>query len=255
MTSLLDNDERHLAGSGPGGVQRLAVTVLPRLRLPRGRRPGRGGRLGSRIPPRCLASATPRVRRRPHSAVHRDSAAVAAGTGQTVGAVATVDRAGPGSRRRQTGRCDHTLRPVPRRHRDRSDRPGSTGRCWNATCRPARRFRQCPTSRHPHRIAQPLLRRDPPTPLGHNPSRRCDVLHRGLPETRRTAAAGAGRAGHGPARASGQPRPLRRPRPPADHDDPDALWAAGHRRAAAARRLPRHRRRRRSRICATSTTR
>ena len=53
---------------------------VPRLRPPRGRRPGRGRRLGSRVPPRCLADAPPRLRRRPHPAIHRDPASRGCGT-------------------------------------------------------------------------------------------------------------------------------------------------------------------------------
>ena len=56
--------------------------------------------LGSRIPARCLADAPPRLRRRPHPAVRRDTPAVAAGSGQTLDSLATVERAGAGSRRR-----------------------------------------------------------------------------------------------------------------------------------------------------------
>jgi hypothetical protein len=37
----------------------------------RGRRPGRGRRLGSRVPARCLADAPTRLRRRPHTAIRR----------------------------------------------------------------------------------------------------------------------------------------------------------------------------------------
>ena len=39
---------------------------------PGDRRPGRGRRLGSRVPARCLADAPTRLRRRPHAAVRRD---------------------------------------------------------------------------------------------------------------------------------------------------------------------------------------
>ena len=164
-------------------------------------------------------------------------------------------RAVPGGRRRQAGRRNHPVRRVPRRHRRRADRPDRPIRAGTLPRRPARRFRLCPTPRHPPRAAQPVLRRHPPTPLGHSPSRRRDVLHRGLPQTRRTAAAGAGRARHGPARAPGQPRPIRRRGPPADHDHPDALRAAGHRRAAAALPTAWSPTPTAHRICATSTTR
>ena len=120
---------------------------------------------------------------------------------------------------------------------------GSTGRCSNATSptcavsasapNVAPATSACSTGSSPPSANTVGTLRFPPTRF----------LRRGLPQTRRTAAAGAGRARHGPARAPGQPRPLRRPLPPADHDHPDALRAADHRRAAAARRL-RHRRRR-----------
>ena len=54
---------------------------------------------------------------------------------------------------------------------DRADRPDRPAGAGTLPGRPEWRLRRRAATRHPHRAAQPLLRRDPPTPLGHSPSR------------------------------------------------------------------------------------
>ena len=68
VTSLLDHDEDTWHDRARAAIN----DSLPRpsSATPTGdRRPGRGRRMGSRIPARCLADAPPRLRRRPHPAV------------------------------------------------------------------------------------------------------------------------------------------------------------------------------------------
>jgi len=132
------------------------------------------------------------------------------------------------------------------------DQPAGAG---TLSGQPAQRLHRCPTPRDPHRAAQPILRRCPPTPLGHRSSRRRDVLRRGLPQTRRTVASGTGRTGHDPARGSEQPRPIRRPCSPVDHDHLDALRATDHPMRCGYAAIVWSPTPKAHRICATSTAR
>ena len=63
VSSLLDHDEDTWHERIRSAMQGHPRARPVRLRLPRGRRPGRGRRLGSRVPARCLADAPTRLRR------------------------------------------------------------------------------------------------------------------------------------------------------------------------------------------------
>ena len=171
-SSLLDRSEQEWRDAcpamPPGASTAVALLAYAHRKVTA---PGRGRRLGQRVPPRRLAAAPPRHRvpvRDP--AVLRHLPAVAEGPGQAVDPVAAEHR--PGARTCYRGvRARHPVRRVPRRN-PASRQPGGISRDvlerYLADLHAALAGKQ----EHRDHIGQvaTFLTRRPPAPLGH---RRC----------------------------------------------------------------------------------
>ena len=217
--SLLDHDDDTWRVWAPAALQRLAVAGLPRStptgRSPTWPRPAAGKPNTPAMSGRCAASGSTATAlcgspgSRSHGCGNRPNGGcgwrlstglgLEAGGGRPVVAITrfarflTADRRSIGSTR-------------------------STGRCWNATWPTCSSDSPAPSAAAPTSDCSTGSSPRSANTVGtqHFPPTRCSSP-RTIPQRERTAAARVGRAGHGPARAPRQPRPVRQPRLPADH--------------------------------------
>ena len=112
VTSLLDQAGKRLeTADRPAGAEGREPAGAADLRQTQGRGPRRRRRLGRRVPARHLAPPPPGVPGSPGPELRRYPPAMAAGPGQTMGALATWDRPGIGRRPPGVARPD-PVRPV-----------------------------------------------------------------------------------------------------------------------------------------------